>query len=182
MKKLIMWNVVTVDGYFEGAEPWDLSFHELVWGDELEQYSIEQLDTVAALIFGSKTYAGMAAHFSAAQGEVEDRMNAIKKYVCSSTMTSADWNNTEILSDAVASITKLKEEGEGNLFIFGSGDLSRSLMQAGLFDEYRLCIAPIILGKGKRLFAAGVPQEKLSLFETKTLASGGLIVKYRVGR
>ncbi len=179
MSKIIMWNVVTLDGYFEGIKPWDLSFHELVWGDELEKFSIEQLDTAGGLVFGKNTYLGMADYWQKEQqGEVGERMNAIKKYVCSTALDKADWNNTTIVKDAVAELSKLKEQGDKDLFVFGSGDLSNSLTKAGLFDEYRLCIAPVVLGEGNRLFADGLPRTELSLLETKPLKSGGVILRY----
>jgi dihydrofolate reductase len=173
-----MWNLITVDGFFEGEKAWDLSFHQLVWGDELEQYSIEQLDSAGGLVFGANTYKGMADYWHKEQGEVADRMNRIKKYACSSTLTKAGWNNTTIIKDAVAELPAIKAEPGGDLFVFGSGKLSNSLTKAGLFDEYRLCIAPAILGAGKRLFAEGLPYTKLSLLEAEPLKSGGVILKY----
>lgn len=178
MKKLILWNVITVDGYFQGVEPWDLAFHGSVYGEELEQFSVEQLDSAEAVIYGAVTYEGMVSYWRNETGEVADRVNRMKKYVCSNTLETADWNNTEILKDAVADITKLKQEGEGNLFVFGSGKLTNSLMKAGLFDEYRLCIAPMILGNGRRLFEEGLPTEELSLLESRTLTTGGVLVRY----
>ena len=63
MRKLIMWNVITLDGYFEDSKPWDLEFHNLVWGDELEQLSIKQLNSASALVFGRNTYKGMAKYW-----------------------------------------------------------------------------------------------------------------------
>jgi dihydrofolate reductase len=174
-----MWNVVTLDGYFEGKKPWDLDFHGLVWGDELEKFSIEQLDTASALVFGKDTYVGMADYWQKETGEVGDRMNRIKKYACSTTLKKSGWNNSEIIRDAVAEMPKLKaEKGDGDLFVFGSGRLSGSLTKAGLFDEYRLCVAPVILGEGKRLFAKGLPRTKLSLLEAKPLKSGGVFLRY----
>jgi dihydrofolate reductase len=178
MKKIIMWNVITLDGYFQGVEPWDLNFHTSVYGDELEQFSIEQLDSAEAIIYGSVTYEGMASYWKNETGPVADRVNSMKKYVCSSTMETADWNNTEILRDAIAQITALKNSGDGNLFVFGSGKLCNSLIKAGLFDEYRLCIAPMILGNGRQLFEEGLPTQSLSLLESKTLATGGVILRY----
>jgi len=175
-----MWNVITVDGYFEGVEPWDLHFHNSVYGDELERFSIEQLDSAEAVIYGSVTYEGMFSYWKNEKGEVAERVNSMKKYVCSESLESAEWNNTEILKDAVADITRLKQDGDGNLFVFGSGKLSNSLIKADLFDEYRLCIAPMILGDGRQLFESGLPTEKLSLLESKTLTTGGVIVKYEV--
>ena len=87
-------------------------------------------------------------------------MNKMPKVVCSSTLKTANWKNTIILKDAVSEIPKLKQEGDGNLFVFGSGNLSKSLMKANLFDEYRLCVVPVFLGKGRRLFNEGLPVSK----------------------
>ena len=173
-----MWNVITLDGHFEGKKPWDLSFHDLVWGDELEAFSIQQLDSADAVIYGEATYKGMASYWSNEKGETADRMNRIKKYVCSSKLANADWNNTTIIKDAVAEISRLKEKGDGNLFVFGSAMLSNSLMKSGLFDEYRLCIAPVFLDKGRRLFDSGLPYRELDLLEARQLSTGGVLLRY----
>jgi dihydrofolate reductase len=174
-----MWNVISLDGYFEGAKAWDLDFHQSVWGKELEDYSIEQLGTADMLVFGSKTYQGMADYWSKADGEPETpHMNKIPKIVCSTTLEVAEWENTTIVKDAVAEIPKLKQQGDGNMFVFGSGMLSASLMKANLFDEYRLCVAPVFLGAGKRLFSEGLPYQKLKLLEARPLKTGGVILMY----
>lgn len=175
-----MWNVITLDGFFEGSKSWDLDFHQTVWGDELEKYSIEQLQTADMLVFGGKTYEGMADYWTATkdEGEVTKFMNELPKIVCSSTLKTADWNNTTIIKDAVAEIPKLKQQGDGNMFVFGSANLSESLMKADLFDEYRLCVAPVFLGNGKRLFNEGLPYQKLKLLSERRLQSGGVIVMY----
>lgn len=183
MRKLIMWNVITLDGYFEGEKNWDLGFHELVWGKELEDFSNEQLKSADMLIFGETTYTGMADYWikaegDAVEGEIAQYMNTLPKVVCSRKRTTADWNNTTIVKDAAAEIPQLKHQGNGNMFVFGSGNLSESLMKAELFDEYRLCIAPVFLGKGKLLFNQGIPHTKLTLLEARPLAIGGVILRY----
>ncbi len=183
MKKLIMWNVVTLDGYFEGEKAWDLDFHGLVWGTELGDFIAEQLKTIDLLVFGAKTYTGMADYWSnVTAGSDEEAtakyMNSLPKIICSTTLETADWNNTTIMRDAVAELSKLKQEGDGTMFVFGSGNLSESLMKANLFDEYRLCVAPVFLGKGKRLFNEGVPYQKLELLEARALQTGGVILRY----
>ncbi len=183
MRKLIMWNVITLDGCFEGEKPWDLSFHELVWGKELEAFSHEQLASADLLIFGENTYTGMAAYWSnavgdTAEGKTAERMNAIRKVVCSPSLERADWNNTIIVRDAVAEIPALKQEGDGNMLVFGSGILSESLMKANLFDEYRLVVAPVFLGKGRRLFTDGLDEQQLKLLEARPLSSGGVLLRY----
>jgi len=111
----------------------DLDFHELVWGKELEDFSIEQLKLANMLIFGEKTYRGMADYWSKAKGEIAEYMNKLRKVVCSTTIKAADWNNTTIVRDAVAELPRLKKEGVGNMFVFGSGILSISLMKANSF-------------------------------------------------
>ena len=178
MRKLIMWNLVTVDGFFEGEKEWDLKFHGLVWGDELRDYTTEQLNSADAVIYGTKTYQGMADYWSNSNDEKAEQMNEVKKYVCSASLKTADWQNTEIIRNALTEIPKLKEGSDGNLFIFGSAILSESLMKAGLFDEYRLCVVPAFLGKGRRLFNEGLPYQKLKLLESQPLQTGGVILKY----
>jgi len=96
-----MWNIITLDGYFEGEKAWDLDFHDLVWGKELEDFSIKQLKSAEILIFGETTYKGMADYWTKAEGEIAEYMNKIQKVVCSPTLKTADWNNTTIMRDAV---------------------------------------------------------------------------------
>lgn len=178
MKKLIMWNLITLDGYFEGETAWDLEFHQHAYGKELEGFIVEQLESADTIIFGKKTYKGMAHYWATEVGTVAEYMNQIPKIVCSSTLKKANWNNTTIVKDAVAEIPKLKQKGAGNMFVFGSGVLSESLMQANLFDEYRICVAPVFLGKGRRLFNEGLPHQKLNLLGIKQLQTGGVILRY----
>jgi dihydrofolate reductase len=120
----------------------------------------------------------MADYWSKQKDETAKYMNELPKIVCSTTLKTADWNNSVLVSDAVAEIPKLKQEGDGNMFVFGSGQLSESLMQAGLFDEYRLCVAPVFLGAGKRLFNKGLPYQKLKLLQERPLKTGGVILMY----
>lgn len=177
MRKLIMWNLITLDGYFEGEKNWDLSFHELVWGEELEKFSIEQLDRADYLVFGRVTYQGMADYWKNEKGEIADRMNSISKLVLSRDLPTADWKNTRILRD-VEEIRKLKGEGSGDMYVFGSANLSESLIAADLFDEYRICVAPVILGKGRPLFKPGQGSKKLNLLGAQQLRTGGAVLKY----
>ena len=183
MRKLIMWNVVTVDGCFEGEKPWDLSFHKLVYGPELEEIIIAQLKEASTLVFGENTYKGMADFWSnadAAEPIVAPLMNSIEKIVCSKLLEKAEWKNTTIVRDAETEIKNLKEKEGGPMFVFGSGILSESLMNAELFDEIRLCVAPTILGKGRRLFTDKINQHNLKLLESKQLENGGIILRYEV--
>ena len=179
MRKLIMWNLITLDGYFEGAKSWDLDWHESIWGEELEHLSIEQLHSADMLLFGRVTYEGMAAYWRAAEGEIAELMNSIPKVVFSRTLARADWANTTLVNDdAVAAVLEFKRQGGRNMFVFGSADLSATFVNEGLFDEYRLALAPGILGNGKTLFGRNLARLRLKLLESRSLSSGGVILRY----
>ena len=179
MRKLIMWNFITLDGYFEGNQNWDLSFHELVWGKELEQMSIEQLNSADYLVFGRVTYEGMADYWTKAKGEIAELMNNIPKLVFSKTLKSVEWNNSTLIKDnASAEIKKLKEQGDRDMYVFGSANLSETFVNDNLFDEYRIGIAPVILGGGKPLFRKGISFKNLSLVSTQQLLTGCVVLKY----
>jgi dihydrofolate reductase len=118
MRKLIMWNLITIDSYFEGTRNWDLPWHEQVWGEELERFSLEQLGSADLLLFGRVTYEGMAAYWQTAQGDIADYMNSLPKVVCSCTLQVATWNNTTLVKDNVAGeVARLKQQGNGNIFV-----------------------------------------------------------------
>lgn len=186
MRNLIMWNLVTLDGMFEGQKNWDLDWHGSVWGPELEQLSIEQLRSADMLLFGRVTYEGMAAYWQTAQGEVAEVagfMNQLPKVVFSRTLDRADWNNTRLVpGDPVTEIQRLKQEGAGNIFLFGSADLASTLMKHGLIDEYRLAITPVVLGSGTPLFKPGQDRMDLQLIEVRSLDSDCVILRYKPKR
>lgn len=167
---------MTLEGFFEGPNKWDLDWHEHVWGDELEQLSLQQLDGADALVFGRVTYEGMAAHWRTAKGPIADFMNRIPKIVCSRTLATADWNNTRVVRDAAAEVAKLKDAPGRDIYVFGSADLSATLMKHDLFDEYRLCVAPVVLGAGTPLFKPGAEQKTLTVREARRLKSGGAVL------
>jgi len=179
-----MWNIITLDGYFEGDQNWELPFHNIIWGQELEKLSIEQLNSADYLVFGRVTYEGMAAYWTKAEGEIAELeiaklMNRIPKLVFSRTLKSAEWNNTSLISEnASDEIKKLKQEGGRDMYVFGSANLSETFINDNLFDEYRIGIAPVILGSGRPLFRKGIASKNLSLISTQQLLTGGVVVKY----
>jgi dihydrofolate reductase len=179
MSRLIMWNLITLDGMFEGPQPWDLRALAYAWGDELERFSLEQADEVEALVFGRRTYEGMAAHWSTATGEIADFMNAVPKYVFSRTLDRVDWANTTLLKeDAGHAVARLKEQPGKDLFVFGSADLSATLIRHGLFDEYRIGLVPVTLGKGSPLFKPDSEPLKLQLQQSRPLGDRCLLLRY----
>ena len=176
---LIMWNLVSLDGFFEGAKKWDLEFHDYVWGDELERFGMAQLESADAIIFGRVTYEGMAAYWPTAKGNTAALMNAVRKIVVSRSLTRADWNNSAIVNgNAADEIRAVKSASKRDLLVFGSADLSATLMQHDLFDEYRLCVVPVVLGAGTPLFKPSLAGKRLKLKASRQLASGGIILEY----
>ncbi len=183
-----MWNIITLDGYFQGNHNWDLDSHSLIWGKELEQLSIEQLHSADYLVFGRVTYEGMAAHWTKAieensePGEITRLMNSIPKLVFSKTLNSVEWNNSRLIKEnASAEIKKLKEHVGKDMYVFGSANLSETFIKDNLFDEYRIGIAPVILGSGRPLFRPGISSKNLSLVSTQQLSTGGVVLKYSKG-
>lgn len=180
MRKLIMWNVITLDGYFEGDKPWDLSFHDIIWEQELEKISIEQLRSADFLVFGRITYEGMAAYWKTEKGEIADLMNEIPKIVFSRTLDSVVWNQSSLAKgDATAEISRIKAEGNGDIYVFGSANLSETFINNDLFDEYRIAISPVILGNGRPLFRQTASPKKLNLISSQQLLTGGLVLIYK---
>lgn len=181
MRRLVAWNMMTLDGCFEGPSPWDLGFHETVWGGELEAFSLEQGREIGTLLFGRRTYEGMAGYWTQATGAVADMMNSVEKAVASRTLDEATWNNTRLLQgDAVAAVKELKAEDGKDVYVFGSADLLASLLAAGLVDEYRICLAPVVLGGGVPLFKPQDRQVKMRLEGTRPLKTGGVVLTYAV--
>ncbi|AZN98332.1 dihydrofolate reductase [Mesorhizobium sp. M9A.F.Ca.ET.002.03.1.2] len=176
MRKLIIWNMVTVDGFFEGPDR-DISW--FVFEEELENYIRETQEKADTLIFGRLTYELMAAYWPSEQGWIADFMNKIEKVVFSRTLKSADWNNTKLFNANVAKeVSKLKTRDGGDIFVFGSADLTATLMEHGLIDEYHLGINPVILGRGTPLFKGGPNRIPLKHLETRALKSGVVILHY----
>ncbi|MCA0361434.1 MAG: dihydrofolate reductase family protein [Armatimonadetes bacterium] len=179
MAKLIMWNLLSLDGSYDSDQPWELSWHLKVWGDELQEFSLTQLRTAGMLLFGRKTYEGMAAYWASETGEIADFMNSLPKAVVSRTLSKVDWAGTRILSgDLREEIEGIKASSEGDIYVFGSGELCQSLMALKLFDEYRIGIAPVIEGSGRRLFANEGIDELLHLEEMIQHSTGCVILRY----
>src|SRR5881409_1391613 len=183
MRRVVMWNMVTLDGFFEGPKSWDIDWHEYVWGEELEQLSIDQSKSIGILLFGRVTYQGMASYWSTAHGEIADFMNSVPKIVFSRTLERAEWKNTRLVREnAAEEVARLKQEPGKDLFIFGSANLSSTLMRDGLIDEYRLGLTPVILGGGNPLFKLSPERMKLTLVESRPLKAGCVILRYQPER
>lgn len=181
MAKVIAWNLVTLDGYFEGTEKWDLSFHNEAWGDELDALSKEFGKRAQLLVFGRVTHDGMKAYWTSANaedGEVTRYMNALPKLVASRTIQSSDWNNTRVTADIVGEIAKLRAAPGKDVLVFGSAELIDTLLAAKQIDELMLAVVPVRLGAGTPLLKPGSEQQKLDLLENRPLKNGTVILRY----
>ncbi|MBM7044560.1 MULTISPECIES: dihydrofolate reductase family protein [Rhizobium] len=180
MRKLVVWNLMTLDGYFEGTKPWDLDFHMLAWGDELERYATELGREGDLLIFGRKTYEGMAAYWPTATGtaEIAAYMNGIAKIAASRTLDKAEWNNTRVVGDIAAEVRKLRQGPGKTMFVFGSAEVTDVLLKAGLVDEMRICLVPVVLGGGNPHFKPAAEQRPMTLIDSRPLKTGAVILRY----
>ena len=189
MSRVVVSEFVSLDGVMEdpgGAEGsehggWTFQFDQ---GPDGVKFKVDELSAADALLLGRVTYRGFAAAWPSMEGtgEFGERMNSIRKYVVSSTLSDADatWNNTTVVrGDLAVEIAKLKAEPGGDLLVAGSGQLARTLSSLGLVDEYRLMVFPIVLGSGKQLFSGVGAPATLSLVEAKTTDSGILLLTYR---
>ncbi|MCT8999976.1 dihydrofolate reductase family protein [Chelativorans intermedius] len=182
MRRLVVWNMMTLDGHFEGKTPWDLGFHELVWGDELESFSLEQGKEIGTLLFGRRTYEGMASYWKNETGAIAEMMNAVEKAVATRTLGEVTWNNTRLLKgEAAQAVRALKTEEGKDIYVFGSAQLLTSLLEAGLVDEYRICVVPVVLGGGNPLFKPLSRPVRMHLASTRPLKTGGVVLTYAVG-
>jgi dihydrofolate reductase len=181
LRKLVVSEWVTLDGVFdadsmkEWFEPYD--------SQDRQEYIKENVLTSDAFLVGRVTYEMLAAYWPNQKNNemgVADRLNSAPKYVVSSTLKRAEWNNSTIINeDVVEEITKLKQQPGQNILVFGSATLVQSLMEAGLVDEYRFLVHPIIMGSGKRFFRDEMVATKLKLVKTKTLNSGVILDCYQ---
>lgn len=181
MGKLVIWNIMSLDGCFEGVTPWELSMHETVWGPDLKKLSDEQLGEAALLLFGRRTWEGMRDYWSGSTEGEAAAMNSLPKAVVSSTLTDANWNNSRVLR-SIDDVKALKKDSGGkNIYVFGSAQLTSALRQAGLIDEYRICVAPLLLGKtgGAPMFKPGDERQRLDLIKAEPITGGGVLLFYR---
>lgn len=180
MRKLYLFNMITLDGFFEGKEPWDLGWHNV--DAEFNTFAVEQLESTGLLLFGRKTYEGMAQYWSSDQAKDDDPavarlMNTMPKAVASRTLTAVAWNNTTLLGEnIIEEIRTLKSQPGKDIGIFGSASLAASL--SGLIDEYRIIIAPIVLGRGTPLFPAADGMVRLTTKNVRTFTNGNILIYY----
>jgi dihydrofolate reductase len=186
MRKVLLSNLVTLDGFFAGPKG-ELDWH--IVDEEFNQYAIDLLSKVDALLFGRVTYQLMADYWPAAATnpatpksdlEIADKMNNLPKIVFSKTLQKVEWKNTRLVKENIAEeISKIKEQPGKDMVIFGSGSIVSTFMQLGLIDEYRIIVNPVVLGNGKPLFKGINDKQNLKLVKTRVFGSGVVILYYQ---
>ncbi|MEP6743485.1 MAG: dihydrofolate reductase family protein [bacterium] len=183
MRKLSVFNSVTVDGYFTDKNG-DMSWahnQDPEWND----FVAENANSGGELLFGRITYDLMNSFWptpAAAQQfpEVAEHMNSSSKVVFSRTMDHASWNNTRLMKGDLANeVRKLKEEDGETLVILGSGSIVSQLAPAGLIDEYQMVVNPIVLGDGRTMFDRVSNKLKLKQTKTRTFGNGNVLLCYK---
>lgn len=192
MAKLVVGTFVTLDGVMQGPggpdEDRSGGFEHGGWlvpyFDGMMTHLIgEWTEAAEGLLLGRKTYEIFAAHWPYVTGDdpIAAKLNSVRKYVVSRTLTGVDWSNSRLLrGDVGEEVARLKRETSGELQVTGSGALVQTLLRHGLVDEYRLWVFPVLLGTGKRLFAEGAIPAALKLLDTKVSSTGVAIHTYRV--
>jgi len=136
-----------------------------------------------ALLLGRRSDEWFAERWSSREGEWADRLNGLPKYVVSSTLVTARWKNATVLAgDVVTEVAKLKQELDGDIVVYASGRLGRTLIEHDLVDEIRLIVFPVVLGAGERLFGATTGPKPLRLVRTGTIGDGLTSLTYEVVR
>ena len=189
MRNVVVTEFITLDGVFEdpgGSEQtehggWSFKF----WSDESAKYKYDELVAADAMLLGRVTYEGFAAAWPEMTDEsgFAERMNGLPKYVASRTLDKLEWQNSHLIEgDVVEAVSALKQQDGQNILVGGSGELANTLLRAGLVDELRFLVSPIVLGSGRRFFEDGSPPKVMELAEAVPLDTGVLALTYRPQR
>ena len=180
MAKLYSFNMVSLNGFFEGPTPWSIDWHNV--DEEFNQFAIDQLEATGEILFGRVTYEGMASFWPSEEAlrsdpETARAMNQTPKVVFSRTLERADWNNTRLVRDHVEEeIERLKQQSDKDIALFGSANLMASLMN--VIDEHRLMVNPIVLPRGTPVFQRMEDALKLRLLATRPFKNGNVLLTY----
>jgi dihydrofolate reductase len=187
MGKIVVTEFVSLDGVMEdpgGAEGYRHGgwTFEIDRGAEGDKFKLDEVLEAEAQLLGRVTYEGFAAAWPTIEDDAgfAEKMNSMPKYVVSSTLASAEWNNTTVLrGDMVEEVTRLKEETDGVILVAGSAHLVQGLIEHDLVDELRAMVFPVLLGAGKRLFGEVSEKKPLKLAESRTVGEGIALLTYR---
>jgi dihydrofolate reductase len=186
MGKIVVTEFISLDGVIEdpgGSEDYRHGgwTFEIDRGEEGDKFKLDELLEAEAQLLGRVTYEGFAAAWPAMEDGAgfAEKMNSMPKYVVSSTLQEASWDNTTILSGELPDeVARLHREIDGVILVAGSAQLVQGLLEHGLVDELRLMVFPVLLGEGKRLFGDVSEKKPLRLTDSKTLGDGIALLTY----
>jgi dihydrofolate reductase len=186
MGKIVVTEFVSLDGVIEapgGGEDYKHAgwTFEIDRGEEGDKFKLDELVEAEAQLLGRVTYEGFAAAWPTIEDDAgfAEKMNSMPKYVVSSTLREASWDNSTILRGNLADeVAKLHREIDGVILVAGSAQLVQGLLQHDLVDELRLMVFPVLLGEGKRLFGEVIEKKPLNLVNSKTLGAGIALLTY----
>lgn len=184
MRKLVVFNHVSLDGYFvdkNGDMSWAKADHQ---DAEWDAFVAGNASGDGVLVFGRITYEMMASFWPTpfaieSMPAVAEGMNSMEKVVFSRTLKQASWNNTKLVKDDLAAeIRKMKKEPGPGMVILGSGSLVAQLTPEGLIDEYQIVVNPLVLGKGRTMFDGIKEKLRLKLTNTRAFGNGNVLLCY----
>jgi dihydrofolate reductase len=190
MGKIIVSTNVTLDGVVQDPDGKE-GFSRGGWfgqfgGKDLEEWGRVSLDealAAEALLLGRRSDEWFAARWVSRTGEWADRLNGLPKYVVSSTLDEPQWGNSTVLTGDVASeVSKLKEKVDGDIVVYASYQLVRTLLEHDLVDEVRLTVFPVVLGAGERLFGEAGDQKPMRLVNARAVGAGLTLLTYEIVR
>jgi dihydrofolate reductase len=190
MGKIVISTNVSLDGVVQDPDG-DEGFRLGGWfgqfgGKDVEEWGkIEFAEALGteALLLGRRSYEWFAARWSSRPGEWADRLNSLPKYVVSSTLVDPKWSNSTVLKgDVVAEVSKLKQELDGDIVVYASYQLGRTLIEHDLVDELRLFVFPVALGAGERLFGETSDKKSMRLLGNRTVGDGLALLTYELVR
>jgi dihydrofolate reductase len=183
MAKLVVFNSVTLDGYFSGPNG-DISWAKTRQDPEWTSFVADNAKGGGLLIFGRVTYELMKSYWPTPEARkdnpvVAERMNNLPKVVFSKTLDSATWNNTKLVrGNLSAEIRRMKEESAEDMAIMGSGTIVSQLTNEGLIDEYQIVLTPVVLGEGRTMFDGIKDNLTFKLIKSRTFGNGNAFLRY----
>jgi dihydrofolate reductase len=176
MRKLIESTLVSLDGVIESPERW------AIFDEESSQLSMQELENYDAFLMGRVTYERFRDNWGAGGNPYIDRIGAMPKYVASRTLDEATWNATLLGPDVVEAIQDLKAQPGKDLIKYGTSRIDATLLGAGLVDELRVWIMPVVVGSGQRIFEDVEPSSlRLKLTDVRRLRNGSVVLTYIPG-
>ena len=179
MRKVIVSNLISLDGFYAGPAG-EIDWFVNIPDTEFEAYGIKLMESIDTMLFGRVTYELMAAYWPTASPGADDQkvidgMNRSAKVVFSRTLKKSEWNNTRLVAgDAAEEVARLKRQPGKDMVIYGSGEIVSALASKGLIDDYRIFVIPVVLGKGKSMFAGLQNRVNLKLMETRVFQTPGV--------